>query len=85
VAGHVGTVLGAVSAGYSTYKVINQIQNGGIENVNGLDASDAVVGWLGTASTVALAIGASNPIGWAVLGVGATGYGVVRLGMWICE
>lgn len=83
IAGHVGTVLGAVSAGYSTDKAITQFNKGGIEAVDGLVASDAIVGWLGTASTVALAFGASNPIGWAVLGAGATAYGVVRLGMFI--
>jgi hypothetical protein len=83
IAGHVGTVFGAASALYSGYKVYNQIDSGGLENVNTLDVTDTLVGGAGTLSAIALGFGTSNPIGWAVLGVGATAYGVVRLGMFI--
>jgi len=89
VVGHVGTVLGAASAAYSGYKVYNQYEKGGISNVNGLDVADAVMGTLGTAASGAAiyygAIAVACPATWVVLGGAATVYGVVRLGMWICE
>jgi len=85
VAGHLGTVLGAASAIYSGVKVYNEIETGGLGNVKVLDATDTLFGAAGTVSSIVLAVGVSNPIGWVALGTVATGYGVVRLGMWICE
>ena len=87
IAGHAGTFLGAASAAYSGYKVYNEIETG--QNVNGLDVADAVVGTAGTiasvAGTVATVLGAATPVGWVVVGGVATVYGVVRLGMFICN
>jgi len=80
-----GGILGGLSASYSTYKVANQIYNGGLQSVNGWDAVDATVGWAGTASAAVLFLGTSNPVGWAVIGVGAAGYGVFRAGQYIYE
>lgn len=75
----------SLSASYSTYKVVNQAYDGGLQSVNGWDFADATVGWAGTASAAALILGASNPIGWAVIGIGAAGYGVFRAGQYIYE
>ena len=83
ILGHVGTFLGGASAIYSGYKVYNEIDAGGLENVKVLDATDTLFGAAGTVSSIALAVGASNPIGWAALGAVATGYGVYRLGVFI--
>lgn len=80
-----GGILGGVTAAYSTSKVINEISNGGLENVNGWDLGDAIAGSAGTISTIALAVGASNPVGWAIIGLGATAYGVTRLGMYVYD
>jgi hypothetical protein len=56
-----------------------------LQSVNGWDAADATVGWAGTASAAALILGTSNPIGWAVIGIGAAGYGAFRAGQYIYE
>jgi len=85
IIGATGGVLGGLSASYSTYKVVNQAYNGGLQSVNGWDAADATVGWAGTASAAALILGTSNPIGWAVIGIGATGYGAFRAVQYIYE
>jgi len=85
IAGHAGTILGAISTFNSGTKVYNQIQAGG--KVNGLDVADTLVGTAGTvASGVATGFaifGAATPVGWVVIGGAATVYGAVRLGMYI--
>ena len=68
----------AVSTTYSGYKVYNQIQTGGLQNVNGWDATDAGVGLLGIGATGAVYFGLiSNPVGWAI-GTGVLIYGGAR-------
>lgn len=85
ITGATGGVLGGLSASYYTYKVVNQAYTGGLQNVNGWDVADATVGWVGTASAAALILGTSNPIGWAIIGIGAAGYGAFRAGQYIYE
>lgn len=68
----------AVSTTYSGYKVYNQIQTGGLQNVNGWDATDAGVGLLGIGATGAVYFGLiSNPVGWSI-GTGVLIYGGAR-------
>jgi RHS repeat-associated protein len=73
-------VIGSVlSTGYSTYNVVNQYNSGGIQNVNGWDATDAGVGLVGLSATGLAYFGLiSNPVGWAI-GTGALIYGGARL------
>jgi hypothetical protein len=80
-----GSIAGELSASYSTYKVASQYMNGGLSNVQGWDVADAAVGWAGTTSTIVLLMGTSNPVGWAVIGIGATGYGIFRTGQFIFD
>lgn len=85
IIGTAGGILGGLSASYSTYKVANQYLDGGVANVNGWDVADAAVGWAGTASAAVLLLGTTNPVGWAVLGIGAACYGAFRAGQYIYE
>ncbi len=72
----VGSVL---STGYSTLQVYDQWDAGGIQNVNGWDATDAGVGMLGLGATGAVYLGLmSNPVGWGI-GVGVLLYSGSRL------
>jgi hypothetical protein len=72
----VGSVL---STGYSTYNVVNQYNAGGIQNVNGWDATDAGVGMIGLGATGLAYFGMiSNPVGWAI-GAGVLIYSGSRL------
>jgi len=80
-----GGIVGGLSTGYSIYKVSDQAINGGLASVNGWDVADATAGIAGTASTIALIIGASNPVGWAIIGIGASCYGAFRAGQYIYE
>ncbi len=90
VIGATGGVLTGLSASYSTYKVIDQYTSvggglRGLNNIKARDVADATVGWLGTASAAVLLFGTTNPAGWALVGIGATGYGVFRAGQYIYE
>jgi hypothetical protein len=73
-------VVGSIaSTAYSGYKVANQFNNGGIQNVNGWDATDAGVGTLGLVATGVVTFGlTSNPVGWGILATGAMIYSGVR-------
>lgn len=88
IVGATGGVLGGLSASYSTYKVIDQYTSvggglRGLNNIKAWDVADATVGWLGTASVAVLLFGTTNPVSWALAGIGATGYGVFRAGQYI--
>lgn len=80
-----GNITGVITTGYSGYKVTEQLISGGPSNVNSWDLADTVFGGAGVASVYMLAAGASNPIGWAVLGAVAGVYGGVRTGMYIYD
>jgi hypothetical protein len=72
----VGSVL---STGYSTLQVYDQWDAGGIQNVNGWDATDAGVGMFGLGATGLTYIGMiSNPVGLAI-GAGVLIYSGTRL------
>jgi hypothetical protein len=73
-------VIGSVlSTGYSTLQVYDQWDDGGIQNVNGWDATDAGVGLLGLGATGLAYFGLiSNPVGWAI-GAGVLIYSGSRL------
>jgi hypothetical protein len=76
-AGIVGTVI---TTGYSTYKVINQFNHGGVQEVvHHRDVLDAAVGATGLVSTGLATLGIiSNPVGWGI-GIGVLAYGVGTL------
>jgi len=75
----VAVVGSLVSTTYSGYKVYDQIQTGGLQNVNGWDATDTGVGMLGLGATGAVYFGLmSNPIGWTI-GTGVLIYSGSRL------
>ena len=77
----VAFVGSVVSTAYSGYQVYDQIQSGGLQNVNGWNATDFGVGALGVTATTLVTFGlTSNPIGWGIIGTGALIYGGVRLG-----
>ncbi|WP_304343869.1 DUF6443 domain-containing protein [Chryseobacterium koreense] len=73
-------IAGAVaSTGYSALNVANQWNEGGVSNINRLDAADTLVGTVGLGSTLLVAAGlVSNPVGWAI-GAGVTIYFGARL------
>ncbi len=74
-----GVAGSIVSTTYSGYKVVDQFQTGGIQNVNGWDATDAGVGMLGLGATGLAYFGMiSNPVGWAI-GEGVLIYSGSRL------
>lgn len=76
-----GTTASVLTTGYSTYKVVNQFNSGGIEKIDGWDLTDATVGGIGLYASYAVSAGiASGPIGWGTIAVGATIYGIGRLG-----
>jgi len=76
-AGIAGSV---VTTGYSSYKVYDQFQKGGIGEVaNHRDVVDTAVGVVGLGTTALVAVGlVSNPVGWAI-GAGVLIYGASTL------
>ena len=79
-----GPALGLVSTVISANIVYSQFRHG--QEINPWDVSDVIVGGTGTVAGAILTFGlTSNPIGWGIVAIGATIYGIVRVGMWICE
>jgi|GEM_PF-944178 len=79
-----GPALGLVSTVISANIVYSQFKRG--QEINPWDVSDIIVGGTGTVAGAVLTFGlTSNPIGWGIVATGATIYGIVRVGMWLCE
>ncbi len=61
--GRVNVITGILGTGVSINNVVTNYQQGGWNQVNGWDVSDALVGTGGVAAGIFLA---SNPIGWGI-------------------
>jgi len=78
ISGRFSTGLSIYSTASSGYKVYNQYQTGGVENIDGWDLADTTVGVVGLGGSVLVTLGiVSNPVGW-VIGAGVLIYGGVR-------